>query len=34
MLEEAVEYVKALQSQIQELTEQQKRCKCKPKEEQ
>ncbi|EOA36180.1 hypothetical protein CARUB_v10010050mg [Capsella rubella] len=34
MLEEAVEYVKTLQSQIQELTEQQKRCRCKPKEEQ
>uniref|UniRef100_A0A1J3HNC5 Transcription factor bHLH80 n=1 Tax=Noccaea caerulescens TaxID=107243 RepID=A0A1J3HNC5_NOCCA len=34
MLEEAVEYVKALQSQIQELAEQQKRCRCKPKEEQ
>ncbi|KFK27804.1 hypothetical protein AALP_AA8G431300 [Arabis alpina] len=34
MLEEAVEYVKALQSQIQELTEQQRRCVCKPKEEQ
>ncbi|XP_010478939.1 PREDICTED: transcription factor bHLH80 [Camelina sativa] len=34
MLEEAVEYVKTLQSQIQELTEQQKRCICKPKEEQ
>ncbi|KAL9245474.1 hypothetical protein vseg_019121 [Gypsophila vaccaria] len=29
MLEEAVEYVKTLQRQIQELTEQQKRCKCK-----
>ncbi|CAN7131764.1 unnamed protein product [Brassica rapa subsp. narinosa] len=34
MLEEAVEYVKALQSKIQELTEQQRRCICKPKEEQ
>ncbi|CAH8387754.1 unnamed protein product [Eruca vesicaria subsp. sativa] len=34
MLEEAVEYVKALQCQIQELTEQQRRCRCKPKEEQ
>ncbi|KAJ0232773.1 Transcription factor bHLH80 [Hirschfeldia incana] len=34
MLEEAVEYVKALQSKIQELTEQQGRCICKPKEEQ
>ncbi|KAG2320450.1 hypothetical protein Bca4012_056509 [Brassica carinata] len=33
MLDEALEYVKALQSQIQELTEQQKRCRCKPKEE-
>ncbi|KAJ0235598.1 Myc-type [Hirschfeldia incana] len=33
MLDEALQYVKALQSQIQELTEQQKRCKCKPKEE-
>ncbi|KAK9713701.1 hypothetical protein RND81_06G045700 [Saponaria officinalis] len=29
MLEEAVEYVKTLQRQIQELTEQQKKCKCK-----
>ncbi|KAL9234610.1 hypothetical protein vseg_009464 [Gypsophila vaccaria] len=28
MLEEAVEYVKTLQRQIQDLTEQQKRCKC------
>lgn len=28
MLEEAVEYVKNLQRQIQELTEQQKKCKC------
>ncbi|KNA09288.1 hypothetical protein SOVF_155000 [Spinacia oleracea] len=28
MLEEAVEYVKNLQKQIQELTEQQKKCKC------
>ncbi|KAF5206198.1 Transcription factor bhlh [Thalictrum thalictroides] len=28
MLEEAVEYVKFLQSQIQELSEQQKNCKC------
>ncbi|KAG2304436.1 hypothetical protein Bca4012_063474 [Brassica carinata] len=34
MLEEAVEYVKALQGQIQELTEQQRKCRCKPKEEQ
>ncbi|XP_018487262.2 LOW QUALITY PROTEIN: transcription factor bHLH80 [Raphanus sativus] len=33
MLDEALQYVKALQSQIQELTEQQKRCSCKPKEE-
>lgn len=31
MLEEAVEYVKTLQRQIQELTEQQKRCKCMAK---
>ncbi|XP_074263507.1 transcription factor bHLH80-like [Silene latifolia] len=31
MLEEAVEYVKTLQRQIQELTEQQKKCKCMPK---
>ncbi|KAH9626391.1 hypothetical protein KSS87_009077 [Heliosperma pusillum] len=30
MLEEAVEYVKTLQRQIQELTEQQKKCKCMP----
>lgn len=28
MLDEAVEYVKTLQKQIQELTEQQKNCKC------
>uniref|UniRef100_A0A803L002 BHLH domain-containing protein n=1 Tax=Chenopodium quinoa TaxID=63459 RepID=A0A803L002_CHEQI len=28
MLEEAVEYVKNLQKQIQDLTEQQKKCKC------
>ncbi|XP_021767187.1 transcription factor bHLH81-like [Chenopodium quinoa] len=28
MLEEAVEYVKNLQRQIQDLTEQQKKCKC------
>ncbi|XP_010543658.1 PREDICTED: transcription factor bHLH81 [Tarenaya hassleriana] len=34
MLEEAVEYVKSLQRQIQELTEHQKRCTCRPKEEQ
>ncbi|KAG7552494.1 Myc-type basic helix-loop-helix (bHLH) domain [Arabidopsis thaliana x Arabidopsis arenosa] len=34
MLEEAVEYVKVLQRQIQELTEEQKRCTCIPKEEQ
>ncbi|KAF8099071.1 hypothetical protein N665_0252s0009 [Sinapis alba] len=34
MLEEAVQYVKAIQGQIQELTEQQRRCRCKPKEEQ
>ncbi|CAN6999070.1 hypothetical protein IGI04_019603 [Brassica rapa subsp. trilocularis] len=33
MLDEALQYVKALESQIQELTEQQKRCRCKPKEE-
>ncbi|EOA21358.1 hypothetical protein CARUB_v10001721mg [Capsella rubella] len=33
MLEEAVEYVKVLQRQIQELTEEQKRCTCIPKEE-
>ncbi|KAB2048802.1 Transcription factor bHLH80 -like protein [Gossypium arboreum] len=32
MLEEAVEYVKYLQRQIQELTEHQKRCKCKAKD--
>ncbi|KAL3513416.1 hypothetical protein ACH5RR_026133 [Cinchona calisaya] len=32
MLEEAVEYVKFLQKQIQELTEQQKKCKCFAKE--
>ncbi|OMO53982.1 hypothetical protein CCACVL1_28163 [Corchorus capsularis] len=32
MLEEAVEYVKYLQSQIQELTELQRKCKCKTKE--
>lgn len=31
MLDEAVEYVKNLQKQIQELTEQQKRCKCTTK---
>ncbi|KAK8492175.1 hypothetical protein V6N13_031804 [Hibiscus sabdariffa] len=31
MLEEAVEYVKYLQSQIQELTELQTKCKCKSK---
>ncbi|XP_057532342.1 transcription factor bHLH80-like [Amaranthus tricolor] len=31
MLEEAVEYVKNLQKQIQELTEQQKNCKCMAK---
>ncbi|KFK32082.1 hypothetical protein AALP_AA6G197200 [Arabis alpina] len=34
MLEEAVEYVKVLQRQIQELKEEQKRCTCMPKEEQ
>ncbi|KAL1219985.1 Transcription factor bHLH81 [Cardamine amara subsp. amara] len=34
MLEEAVEYVKVLQKQIQELTEEQKRCTCITKEEQ
>ncbi|ESQ38648.1 hypothetical protein EUTSA_v10028883mg [Eutrema salsugineum] len=34
MLEEAVEYVKVLQRQIQELTEEQKKCTCMPKEEQ
>lgn len=28
MLEEAVEYVKSLQKQIQELTEHQRKCKC------
>jgi len=28
MLEEAVEYVKLLQKQIQDLSEQQQRCKC------
>ncbi|GAB2291169.1 hypothetical protein Dimus_025428 [Dionaea muscipula] len=28
MLEEAIEYVKRLQKQIKELTEQQKKCKC------
>ncbi|KAJ0025017.1 hypothetical protein Pint_07293 [Pistacia integerrima] len=28
MLEEAVEYVKFLQKQIQELTEHQRNCKC------
>ncbi|XVF37291.1 hypothetical protein REPUB_Repub19eG0133400 [Reevesia pubescens] len=32
MLEEAVEYVKYLQRQIQELTEHQRKCKCKTKE--
>ncbi|GMH17330.1 hypothetical protein Nepgr_019171 [Nepenthes gracilis] len=32
MLEEAVEYVKRLQKQIQELTEHQKNCKCTAKE--
>ncbi|XP_062101770.1 transcription factor bHLH80 [Humulus lupulus] len=32
MLEEAVEYVKCLQKQIQELSEHQLRCKCKNKE--
>lgn len=32
MLEEAVEYVKFLQKQIQELKEQQKKCKCFAKE--
>lgn len=32
MLEEAVEYVKFLQKQIQELTEHQRRCKCMVKE--
>ncbi|CAN8246783.1 unnamed protein product [Cochlearia groenlandica] len=34
MLEEAVEYVKVLQKQIQDLTEEQKRCTCLPKQEQ
>ncbi|KAL5558421.1 hypothetical protein UlMin_034632 [Ulmus minor] len=32
MLDEAVEYVKSLQKQIQELTEHQRRCKCIHKE--
>ncbi|KAK8994187.1 hypothetical protein V6N11_045295 [Hibiscus sabdariffa] len=32
MLEEAVEYVKYLQRQIQELTKLQAKCKCKPKD--
>ncbi|KAL6179156.1 hypothetical protein ACLB2K_050672 [Fragaria x ananassa] len=32
MLDEAVEYVKFLQKQIQELSEYQRRCKCMPKE--
>ncbi|XP_070669966.1 transcription factor bHLH80-like isoform X2 [Malus domestica] len=32
MLDEAVEYVKFLQSQIQELSEDQRRCKCIAKE--
>lgn len=32
MLEEAVDYVKFLQRQIQELTEQQRKCKCMAKE--
>ncbi|XVF30094.1 hypothetical protein REPUB_Repub16aG0027300 [Reevesia pubescens] len=32
MLEEAVEFVKYLQRQIQELTEHQRKCKCKTKE--
>ncbi|CAM8999650.1 unnamed protein product [Rhodiola kirilowii] len=34
MLDEAVEYVKYLQKQIQELTDQQKNCKCSSKEQQ
>lgn len=33
MLEEAVEYVKFLQSQIQELSEHQRKCKCIAKDE-
>ncbi|PQM41988.1 transcription factor bHLH80 [Prunus yedoensis var. nudiflora] len=32
MLDEAVEYVKFLQKQIQELSEHQRRCKCIAKE--
>ncbi|KAJ6693654.1 hypothetical protein OIU85_004434 [Salix viminalis] len=32
MLEEAVDYVKFLQKQIQELTEQQRKCKCMARE--
>ncbi|GKV09128.1 hypothetical protein SLEP1_g20673 [Rubroshorea leprosula] len=31
MLEEAVEYVKYLQRQIEELTEHQRKCQCKAK---